>query len=135
LELRSRETALGPAIGPVIITEESVLLFQTEPGFPVLVGLHELGAFVAVVVLIGRAIVVPALSEDKDVGRAKEGIGEDGDRLQVDIGVFTRGLTGRGTVEVPGGEVRGGVFLSRERLQRMVLVKAGLQRIKKSKIC
>lgn len=71
------------------------------------VGLHDLGALMAEVVLVGGAIGVPALGQDNDVGRAAEGVGEDGARAEVDVGVVTGGLVGGGTVEVPDGEILG----------------------------
>lgn len=39
----------------------------------------------SVVELVGCAISVPALGEDKNVGGAAEGIGEDSDGLQVNV--------------------------------------------------
>lgn len=80
-------------------------------------GLHDLGGIVPVVELVGRAIGVPALSEDEDVGGATEGVGEDGNGLQVDVGVVTGGLAGGGTIEVPQGEILGSVVLLRQGLQ------------------
>jgi len=71
----------------------------------------------SVVVLVGSAIGVPALSENDDVGRATEGIGVDGAGAEVDIGVVAGGLVGRGTIEVPDGEVLGLVVLLRESLE------------------
>lgn len=103
--IRSRETTRGPAEGAVVEIEESVLLLKTEPGLVVGVGLHDLGALIAEVVLVGGAVGVPALGQDDDVGRAAEGVREDGARAEVDVGVVTRGLVGGGTVEVPDGEV------------------------------
>ena len=38
--LRTRETVLGPAIGPAIGAEEGILLLQTEPGLVVGMGFH-----------------------------------------------------------------------------------------------
>jgi len=40
-----------------------------------------------VVGLVRGTVGVPALGENDDIGVAAEGIGEDGDRLQVDIRV------------------------------------------------
>lgn len=59
----------------------------------------------AVVELVGAAIGVPGLAEDEDVVTLAEGVGEDSARAEVDIGVVTGGLAGRGTVEVPLGEL------------------------------
>jgi hypothetical protein len=117
--LRSRETTGGPAVGSVVKTEKSVLLLKTEPGLVVGVGVHDLHAVMSVVVLVGSAIGVPALSENDDVGRATEGIGVDGARSEVDIGVVTGGLAGGRTIEVPDGEVLGLVLLLRESLREL----------------
>jgi hypothetical protein len=105
--VRGRETAGGPAERPVVHVEQSVLLLETEPGLVLAISLHDLGALVAEVVLVGGAIGHPALSQDDDVGLAAERIGEDGTRAQVDVGVVTRGLVRGGTVEVPDGKVCG----------------------------
>lgn len=67
-DVRSRVAANGPAVRPVILAEESVLLLETEPGLTLGVGLHDLGALMTVVVLVGSAVGVPALGEDDDVG-------------------------------------------------------------------
>lgn len=58
------EAVLGPAVGTVVEVEQSVLLLKTEPGLVVGMSLHQLGALMAMVVLVGGAIGVPALSED-----------------------------------------------------------------------
>lgn len=71
----------------------------------------------SVVVLVGSAIGVPALGEDDDVGRAPEGIGEDGAWSEVDIGVVAGGLAGGRTIEVPDGEVLGLPVLLLESLE------------------
>ena len=60
-------TVLRPAIGTIVQIEKSVFLLKTEPGLVLGVKLHELGAFVAVVVLVGGAVGVPAFGEDEDV--------------------------------------------------------------------
>lgn len=62
--LRSRETILRPAIGPVLHVEESVLLLKTKPGLVLGVSLHQLGALMTVVELVGGAIGIPALGEN-----------------------------------------------------------------------
>lgn len=85
MELRRGETALGPAIGPVILAEEGVFLLETEPGFPLLVSLHDLRALMTVVVLVGGAITVPAIGENEDVGGSEERVGVDCYGLKVDI--------------------------------------------------
>ena len=103
--LSAGETTTGPAVGPAIGTEKSVLLLETEPELLLGVGLHQTGSIVAVVELVGATIGVPGLAENKDVVALAEGVGEDGDGAQVDIGVVTGGLAGGGTVEVPFGEL------------------------------
>jgi len=62
--LRSRETVLGPAVGTVVHIEKGVLLLETEPRLVRGMSFHKLGALVAVVVLVGGAIVVPALGKN-----------------------------------------------------------------------
>ena len=91
--LGSGEAVCGPAIRPVVEVEKGVLLFETEPRNVIGVGLHELGALMSVVELVGGAIGVPALSEDEDVGGTAERIIEDSHGLQVDIRVLTRCLS------------------------------------------
>lgn len=71
----------------------------------------------SVVVLVGGTIGVPALGENDDVGGATEGIGEDGARAEVDIGVVAGGLVGGRAIKVPDGEVLGLVLLLRESLE------------------
>lgn len=71
----------------------------------------------SVVVLVGSTISVPALGENDDVGGATEGIGEDGARAEVDVGVVAGGLVGGGAIKVPDGEVLGLVLLLRESLE------------------
>lgn len=60
--LGTGETTLGPSVRFAILIEESVLLLETEPGLLALVGLHQFGALVAVVELVGGTVRVPALS-------------------------------------------------------------------------
>lgn len=108
---RSREAASGPAERPVVVVQESVFLLQTEPRLVVGVGLHHLGALMAEVELVGRAIGAPALGQDDDVGGAAEGIRVDGARAQVDVRVLAGRLVGRGAIEVPDREVLGSVLL------------------------
>lgn len=96
-----------PAKGPVVEVQKSVLLLQTEPRLVSGVLLHQLGALVSVVELVRSSIGHPALGQNEDIVAAlgAEGIGVNGNGLQVDIGVVARGLAGGGTVEVP---LRGG---------------------------
>lgn len=70
----------------------------------------------SVVVLVRGTISVPALSENNDVGRATERIGEDGARSEVDIGVVAGSLSGGRTIEVPDGKILGLVILLLESL-------------------
>lgn len=92
-----------PSEGAVVQVKQGVLLLEAEPGLVARVLLHQLGAFVSVVELVGCAIGHPAFGEDEDVVAAlgAEGVGVDGDGLQVDVAVVARGLAGRGTVKVP----------------------------------
>lgn len=103
--LGTGETTGGPAVGPAIGTEKSVLLLQTEPELLLGVGLEQAGGLVTVVELVGGSIRVPGLAEDKDVVTLAEGVGEDGNGTQVDVGVTAGGLAGGGTVEVPFGKL------------------------------
>lgn len=116
--LGTGEPALGPAIGRTELVEQGVFLLKTEPGDFLLVCLHELVALMAVVVLVGGTIGIPALAKDEDVVSTTERIGEDGDRAEVDIGVLARGLAGGGTVEVPLGELLNGGGNLAQGLQR-----------------
>ena len=61
-----------PAERALVEIKEGVLLLQTEPGLVDGVGLHQLGARVAVVELVRGAVVVPALGEHEDVGLEAE---------------------------------------------------------------
>lgn len=115
--LGSRETTRGPAEGTAIEIEESVLLLETEPRLVVGVGLHDLVAVMAVVVLVGGTIGVPALGKNDNVGGTAERIGEDGAGAQVDIGVVAGGLVSGRTIEVPDGEIFGLPLLFLECLQ------------------
>lgn len=57
-----------------------------------LVSIHKLGTLVAVVELVWGSIRIPAFGDDQDVGRPTEGVGEEGDRTEVNIGVVTGSL-------------------------------------------
>jgi hypothetical protein len=106
--LSTGETATGPAVGPAISAEKSVLLLETEPELLLGMGLHQAGGIVTVVELVGASIGIPGLAENEDVVTLAEGVGEDGDGAEVDIGVVTGGLASGGTVEVPLGELLNG---------------------------
>lgn len=54
----------GPAIWPVVQVQEGVFLLQAEPRHGLGMCLHKLGALMAVVVLVGGAVVVPAFCQD-----------------------------------------------------------------------
>lgn len=99
--LGTGETALGPAVGPAVGVEESVLLLETEPEVLVGMSLHQTGSLVTVVELVGRAIRVPGLAEDEDVVTLAEGVREDSNRANVDIRVVTRSLASGRAVKVP----------------------------------
>lgn len=127
--LGSREAVLGPAKRPVAQVQESVLLLETEPGDRLGMCLHELGALMAVVVLVRGPVVVPALGQDttadklacysinlllvasqalvclhiQNVVALPERVGVDGNRAEVDIGVLAGSLAGGTPVEVPDG--------------------------------
>ena len=103
--LRTGETTLGPAVWPSVGAKEGVFLLKTEPEVLAGVCLHQLSSLVAVVELVGGAIGVPGLTEDKDVVSLAEGVREDSNGADIDIGVVAGGLAGGGTVEVPLGEL------------------------------
>lgn len=98
-------TALGPAVWPSVGTKKSVFLLETEPEVLAGVGVHQLVGLMAVVELVGRAIRIPGLAQDKDVVASAEGVREDGNGADVDVGVVAGGLAGRRTVKVPLGEL------------------------------
>jgi hypothetical protein len=87
--LRSRETVLGPAIGPAKLVEKSVLLLETEPEVVCLVLLEDDGGVVAEVVRVGLAVRHVGLAHDEDVVAEAEGAGVICDRAEVDIRVAT----------------------------------------------
>lgn len=103
--MRARETTLGPAIRIAVNVEESIFLLKTEPGHFILGLLKDLGGVVAEVGLVGGAVVVVGLAENKDVITATEGVLEDGSRSKVDVRIVTRGLVGGGAVKVPDTEL------------------------------
>lgn len=128
--LGTGETALGPSVGPAVVTEEGVFLFQTEPELLLGIGLHQAVGVVTVVELVGGSIGVPGFAEDEDVVTETEGVGEDGNGAQVDIGVIAGGLARRGTVEVPFGELIDrldglGEGLSRSKQKRLAAEQRG----------
>ena len=80
-------------------------MLEAEPGLVLGMGGHELGALVTIVVLVRCAIVVPALGEDENVGAETDGVGEDGNGLQVHVRVLAGSLAGGGAIKVPYREV------------------------------
>jgi hypothetical protein len=54
--------------------------------------LHKLGAVMAVVELVRGTVRVPALGEYKNVWLSTEGVGEDSNGFQVDIGILSGSL-------------------------------------------
>ena len=83
--LRPWKTLLGPAIRSAVKTKEGVFLLETKPWLLLGIGLHEAGAVMTVIELVGGAIVVPTLAEHENVVAATEGIGVDFDRSEVDV--------------------------------------------------
>lgn len=79
------ETLLGPAIRSAVKTKEGVFLLETKPWLLLGIGLHETGAVMSVIELVGGAIVVPTLAEHENVIAATEGIGVDFNRSEVDV--------------------------------------------------
>ena len=83
--LRAWETLLGPAIRSAIKTKEGVFLLKAKPWLLLGIGLHEAGAVMTVIELVGGAIVVPTLAENENVIAATERIGIDLNRSEVDV--------------------------------------------------
>ena len=83
--LGGRVAIRRPTKRPAVHIKHRVLLLEAEPGLVDSIRLHQFGALVAVVVLVGCPIVVPTISEHKNVGRVAEGVGEDSDRFKVDV--------------------------------------------------
>ena len=104
----------APPKRPPIHIQQGILLLQAEPRLVRRVRLHQLGRLVAVVVLVGRAVGVPALGQHQDVVAQTQWVGVDGYGPQVHVRVVAGRLAGGGTVEVPDREliglVRGGLF-------------------------
>lgn len=124
--LGSRETTLGPAIDVAEVVEKSVLLLDTEPGLLSSVVLHDLGAGVAEVELVGSTVVVQALAENKHVVARTSGVLVDGNRLQQNVGVVARGLASGGTVEVPDGKVVNRLGVLRKSLALRAALEVGV---------
>jgi len=103
--LGCRESILGPSVNPSKLVQHGVLLLKTEPGFLLLVLLHDEGGVVAEVVGVGLAVRHVGFAHDEDVVAAAEGVGVDGAGAEVDVGVVAWGLGGGGAVKVPFGEI------------------------------
>lgn len=103
--LGTGETALGPAERSTIRIEEGVLLLQTEPRLRVLCLVHDLLRVMAVVGLVGSAIVVVALGKNEDVVTSTERVLEDGSGAKVYIRVVARGLVSGRAVKIPDAEL------------------------------
>jgi hypothetical protein len=98
---RMAKSEYSPAVWATAQVEEGVFLLETKPGLVDGMGLHQLGALVAVVKLVGGAIVVPALGEDNDVWRESDRVGEDGNGPEVHVRVLAGSLARGGAVKVP----------------------------------
>ena len=59
------------------------------------VGVHQSSGVMSVVELVRTSIMVPGLAQNKDVITAAKGIGVDGNRTKVDIGIVPWCLTSR----------------------------------------
>jgi hypothetical protein len=103
--LGTGETTLGPGIGLAVDIKEGILLLETEPGLKAFCLLHDLLGVMAVVSLVGGAVVVVAFCEDEDVVAATERVREDCDGTQKDIRVVAGGLVGGRAIEIPGAEL------------------------------
>jgi hypothetical protein len=103
--LGTGETALGPLEWLVIVIEEGILLFETEPRLVCRGLIHDFLCMMAIVGPVWSSVVVIALCEDEDVGATAEGIAEDGSRTKIDVRVASWGLIGGRTVEIPDTEV------------------------------
>lgn len=103
--LRTWEPTLRPAVWPSVRTEERVFLFQAKPELVLRVGFHQSGGLVPVVELVWRSIRIPGLTHDNDIWLATPWVGENRARSDVDIGIVTRSLVGRRSVEVPLREI------------------------------
>ena len=67
--------------------------------------LHNFSGLVTVVGLVWSAVVVVGLSEDENVVTATEGVLEDSDWPQIDVGVITRCLVGGRTIKIPDSQL------------------------------
>ena len=70
-----------------------------------LVNFHNFGGMVTIVGPVWSAVVVVGLSENEDIITTTEGILEDSNRPQVDVGVATRSLVGGRTIEIPDSQL------------------------------
>jgi hypothetical protein len=104
--LGTRETTLWPLVWLVIDIKESVLLLETEPRLDLGALVKDLLGVVAIVGLVGGAVVVVGLCENEDVVSTAEGIPKDGSWTKVDVRIVAGGLVGGRTIKVPNSEVR-----------------------------
>ena len=111
------KTSFGPTVDLVVLVEKRVLLFQSEPSLMLCVRFHQPGSVMTVVELVRSAIIVPALGQDKDIGRATERIRVNGDGADIHVGVVTASLASRGAIEIPFRQVLKGFWLALESLQ------------------
>ena len=99
------ETVFRPTVRVIVGVQQSVLLFKTEPGLVLLGQLHNFSGMVTMIGLVWSAVVVVALSEDENIITTTEGVLEDGDWPQVDVGVTAWSLVGGRTIEIPNSQL------------------------------
>jgi len=99
--LRSGEPTLGPTVRLTIGVEQGVLLLESEPRLVSLGQVHVLLGHVPVVVGSGSSIGEVTSTENEDVIPTPEGITEDRDGPQENIGIVSRSLLGGRTIKVP----------------------------------
>ena len=59
----------------------------------------------AVIEFVGATVMVPGLAHDEDIFATTERVGKDGHGAKVDIGIVTRSLATRRTIEIPFREL------------------------------
>jgi hypothetical protein len=103
-------------------SQESVLLFDTVPGF-LGSNLFRVPNLVGIVAEVGVSrnqlfesciFPAPALTDDHDVVTTTEGVFEDSNRLEDNLRVFCDGLIARGTIVVPFWDLVNGSDFSRK---------------------
>ena len=103
--LGSWEAVLWPAIWITSLAQHGVFLLKAKPELVFRVLLHQDGGVVAEIVRVWLAIGHPRLGHDEDVVAQAEGVGIHGNGTEIDIGIVSGSLLGRGTVKVPFWEV------------------------------